>query len=92
MEKEQSKQETRKIESLQDFHKLTHGERWWDLGPWKGPRKVMEVSSPDSLFRAQDPDCKHNRCAQTQIECEACTAYSKTYLEEWRKEKAKNVK
>lgn len=86
----EKKQETREIKPLPDWHKQTLGELWWDLGPWKGPNR-SEVSSPDSLFRTQAPGCKHNRCASTQIECEACTQYSIQYLEDWKKEKA-NVK
>lgn len=89
------KTESRKIEPLPDYHALTLGDRWWDTGPWKGPRVSESLVNTDHLFRVQAPGCKHDRCAMTQIECEACTIYSKTYLEEWRKAKEKanaNVK
>ncbi len=75
------------VTTLEDDNSRRHGDNWWYIGPWKPP-VLQEPLQNDSLFRIQNPDCKHDRTSDSQINCEACATYSAIYLSQWRKEKS----
>lgn len=72
------------------LHKKTANEGiWWSQGAWVPPTPRPVQARPnfsDPLLRWQSPNCKHDRCADTQYHCEECTRHSKVMVEEWRKE------
>lgn len=58
-----------------DWNAVIHGEGWWNRGAWQ-QRSVLPLSHNPALLGYANPDCKHDRCSFTVMNCEACREYT----------------